>query len=92
VEDEKDRLRRALQEIEELITEADREGGRVDHWLEELADELRAALPAIHPGDHPSVSPVHRSAGVASSMRLDPARSIGAHGRVDPQVIKLLKD
>ncbi len=95
MEQEPDRLRRALREIEELIEEAERNGGRVDRWLRELAEELRKATPAARPA--PASVPAFPSAAVdgfrvASRMRLDPDRSIGAHGHVDAQALKLLKD
>jgi hypothetical protein len=89
VDEDPDRLRRALREIEELIDEAERNGGRVDRWLRELAEELRNAVPEQQAP--PSPPPVD-GFRVALSMRSDPARSIGAQARLDAQALKLLKD
>jgi hypothetical protein len=92
---EADRLRRALREIEELIEEAERNGGRVDRWLRELAEELRKAAPPDSPSPPPApacaIAP-EVGARLARQMRLDPRRSIGAHARLDAQALKLLND
>jgi uncharacterized coiled-coil protein SlyX len=92
VDEDPDRLRRALGEIEELIVEAERNGGRVDRWLRELAEELRNAVPERQaPPPAPAPPPVD-GFRVALSMRSDPTRSIGAQARLDAQALKLLKD
>ena len=59
MDEDPDRLRRTLREIEELIAEADRNGGPVDRWLQELADELRSAIPndAGPPAPAPGFNP-----------------------------------
>jgi hypothetical protein len=92
VDQDPERLRRALREIEELIAEAARNGDRVDRWLEELADELRASIqPAAGPAPAAFDPGEADSRRVAGRIRSDPARSIGAQARLDPRTLRLLK-
>ena len=46
IEDE-GQARRALEEIERLIADAEATGVQLDHWIAELAEELRASIPAM---------------------------------------------
>ena len=95
MDEDPDRLRRTLREIEELIAEADRNGGPVDRWLQELADELRSAIPndAGPPAPAPApTAPKVDGAVIARRMRSQPALAAGALSRLDAPAIRLLKD
>ena len=81
MDDRQGRLRLTLDEIERLLAVADRVGAPVEPWVEQLAAELRAALPA----------PVEDGARVAGRMRSNPRGSLGAQARLDPRAINLLK-
>ncbi|TXC63785.1 hypothetical protein [Sphingosinicella ginsenosidimutans] len=96
MDEDPDRLRRTLREIEELIAEADRNGGPVDRWLQELADELRSAIPdgapAPPPAPPPPPPPKVDGAVIARRMRSQPALAAGALSRLDAKALRLLKD
>lgn len=74
--------RRALEEIERLIQQAAAEGVRVDPWLAELADELRAAWPEIDAAG---------AAAVARRVAEKPQVSLAAQSRVRAEVLRALK-
>ena len=79
--DRQDGLRLTLEEIERLLAIAARTGLEVEPWVEQLAAELRAALPA----------PTQDGALVAGRMRCNPKDSLDAQAHLDPQAIKALK-
>ncbi len=74
-------LRLTLDEIERLLALADRVGARVEPWVEQLAAELRAALPG----------PAEDGVALAGRMRSNPRDSLDAQARLDPRAIKALK-
>ena len=93
MDEDPDRLRRTLREIEELIAEADRNGGRVDRWLQELADELRNAIPRETPPPASAAAPPPvDGAVVARRMRSEPALAARAFSRLGAHALRLLKD
>ena len=74
-------LRLTLEEIERLMHLAEREGVQVEAWVEQLAAELRAAVP----------QPAADGAEVAGRMRSNPRDSLDAQAHLDPRAIKALK-
>lgn len=74
-------LRLTLEEIERLLAVAARSGIEVESWVEQLAAELRAALPG----------PAQDGAAVAGRMRSNPRDSLDAQAHLDPQAIEALK-
>lgn len=93
MDEDPDRLRRTLREIEELIAEAGRNGGQVDRWLLELAEELRNAIPDAPSQPAPPPPPPRiDGAVVAGRIRSDPALAVGALSRLGAQALRLLKD
>ena len=83
MDDEKDQLRAALQEIERLIGEAARSGVPVERWVEQFAEELRAAFPE---------EGANGGADLAHRILSDPDRSIVAQARIDGANLRTLKD
>jgi len=79
--DRQDGLRLTLAEIERLLAIAARSGARVEPWVEQLAAELRAALPG----------PAQDGVALAGRMRSNPRDSLDAQARLDPRAIKALK-
>jgi len=79
--DEENSLRLTLEEIERLMSLAERVGAHVEPWVEQLAAELRAAVP--RPGAD--------GAAVAGRMRSNPRDSLDAQAHLDPRAIKALK-
>ena len=79
--DRQDGLRLTLEEIERLLAIAARSGARVEPWVEQLAAELRAALPG----------PAQDGVALAGRMRSNPRDSLDAQARLDPRAIKALK-
>jgi hypothetical protein len=81
VEDQGRNLRVTLQEIERLMTAAQRSGSPVPDWFAQLAIELRAAAPAdgeIRPD-------------VANRILADPRLSLGAQANLQPGTLRVLK-
>jgi hypothetical protein len=74
-------LRLTLEEIERLLAIATRAGAPVEPWVEQLAAELRAALPG----------PAEDGVALAGRMRSNPRNSLDAQARLDPRAIKALK-
>ena len=82
MKDRKDHLRVTLAELERLIAKAGRSGAPIEHWVEQLVVELRAAMPeeAEQPG-----------AELAYRILSDPHGSLGAHAQIDAETIRTLK-
>lgn len=80
--DRKDHLRITLAELERLIEKAGRSGAPIEHWVEQLVCELRAAMPqnAEQPGSE-----------LAGRILSDPDGSLGAHAAIDPETFRALK-
>lgn len=79
--DDDNGLRLTLEEIERLMSLAERVGAQVEPWVEQLAAELRAAVP------HAAAD----GAAVAGRMRSNPRDSLDAQAHLDPRIIKALK-
>lgn len=74
--------RRALEEIERLLGDAARSGIALDPWVSELADELRAVVPAMD---------AEGAARIARRIAADPRASLAAQGRLRPELVRALK-
>jgi hypothetical protein len=74
--------RRALEEIERLLGDAARSGVSLDPWMSELADELRAVLPAMD---------AEGAARIARRIAADPRASLAAQGRLRAEMVRALK-
>jgi len=74
--------RRALEEIERLLDEAGRSGVKLDPWLAELADELRAAIPEVDAEGAQRIA-----ARIAGDRRL----SLAAQGKLRAETLRALK-
>ena len=74
-------LRVALEEIERLMAEAERNGTSVPDWFAELAAELRAAVPAAGGVVRPDL---------AERILSDPRLSLGAHAKLHPGALRIL--
>ena len=83
MEGEEGQMRIALREIERLLRESSESGVPVERWIEQFVDELRAVFPEP-PGAVPTEVP-HR-------IRSDPDQSIVAQARIDPAMLRILKD
>lgn len=75
-------VRRALDEIERLLHDAAEAGILLDPWVGELAEELRAVVPAI---DAAGI------AKVAKRMAAEPRASLAAQGRLAAGTLRALK-
>lgn len=75
-------VRVALHEIERLLNRADASGAPVEDWLEEMAAELRTAMPELDP---------EAARRIARLMLSEPRRSIAAQGRVGNASLAALK-
>ena len=73
----------ALHEIDRLVREAAETNARLDGWIAELADELRAAEPALDPA---------AAAGLAREIVHDPGTSLSAQARLDARSVRVLRD
>lgn len=73
---------RALEEIERLVRDAAAAGLRLDPWLGEVADELRAAWPEID---------LDGAAELARRVAAKPLVSIAAQSRVHAATVRALK-
>ena len=76
-------MRIALREIERLLAEAAESGVPVERWIEQFVEELRAAFP--EPSDESRLQVPHR-------IRYDPGQSIVAQARLDPAMLRTLKN
>lgn len=74
--------RRALEEIERLIADAAATGVRLDNWVSELADELRASIPAMD---------ADGAARIARRIADDPRLSLVAQGGVRAETLRALR-
>jgi hypothetical protein len=74
--------RRALEEIERLLGDAARSGVALDPWMSELADELRAVLPAMD---------AEGAARIAKRVAANPRASLAAQGRMRAEMVRALK-
>jgi hypothetical protein len=74
--------RRALEEIERLLADAAAGGVRLDPWVGELAEELRAVVPLMDAAG---------AARVAKCVAADPRGSLAAQGRLRPELVRALK-
>jgi hypothetical protein len=74
--------RRALEEIERLVRDAEAAGLRLDPWLGELAQELRSVLPEIDAAG---------AATIARRIAADPRVSFAAQGRLRSETMRLLR-
>ena len=75
-------VRVALHEIERLLADAGKAGVPVDGWLEQVAGELRAALPELDP---------EAAARIARRMLENPRRSVDAQARLALSSLAALK-
>ena len=73
---------RALEEIERLVRDAAAAGVRLDPWLEELAEELRAVVPMADAGE---------ALLIAERIASDPRVSRIAQGRLRVETVKALR-
>ncbi len=73
--------RRALEEIERLVRDAETVGMRLDPWLRELAVELRAVLPEID---------ARGAAMLAGAILADPRLSLAAQNKIRAETVRLL--
>jgi hypothetical protein len=74
--------RRALEEIERLLADAAEGGVRLDPWVGELAEELRAVVPLMDAAG---------AARVARRVAADPQASLAAQGRLRAELVRALK-
>ena len=74
--------RRALDEIERLIADAAASGVRLDPWVAELAEELRASIPAMD---------AEGAARLARRIAGDPRLSLIAQGGVRAETLRALR-
>ena len=81
IEDEA-QARRALEEIERLMGEAEATGVKLDPWLSELAEELRAVVPALD---------AEGAARIARRIAAAPGISIAAQSRLRSETVRVLK-
>lgn len=81
--DGKGPARVALHEIERLIREAGLSGAPVDTWVEQVADELRSAMPELGP---------RAAADLARRILADPRGSLGAQAHLDGPRLRVLRD
>ena len=75
-------VRVALHEIERVLADAQRGDGKLDGWLEQIASELRTAMPGLAP---------EAAAWMARRMLADPGRSLDAQCRLDMASLAALK-
>ena len=76
-------MRIALREIERLLRESSESGVPVERWIEQFVEELRTAFPEAT-GAVPTEVP--------DQIRSDPRQSIVAQARIDPAMLRVLKD
>ena len=76
-------MRVALREIERLLAEASESGVPVERWIEQFVEELRTAYP--EPLDEGRSQVPHR-------IRSDPRQSIVAQARLDPAMLRTLRN
>jgi hypothetical protein len=74
--------RRALEEIERLLAEAEAGGVQLDPWVGELAEELRAVVPLLDAAG---------AARIARRVAADPRASLAAQGRLRRELVRALK-
>jgi hypothetical protein len=74
--------RRALEEIERLLASASADGVRLDPWVGELAEELRAVVPLMDAAG---------AARIAKRVAADPRASLAAQGQLRPELVRALK-
>jgi len=74
--------RRALEEVERLIAAAASSGMRLDPWVAELADELRAVIPQMDARD---------ARKIADRIEREPRKSLAAQGRMRGAALRALK-
>lgn len=74
--------RRALEEIERLIADAAATGLRLDPWVGELAEELRAVIPEMD---------ADGAARIARRIAGDPRLSLAAQGRLRAETLRALR-
>lgn len=79
--DERQALK-ALEEIERLIADAASSGLRLDPWVEELAEELRASIPAM------DADGANR---LAKRIAGDPRLSLLAQGGLRAETLRALR-
>jgi len=70
-----------LEEVERLLTMANRIGVPVEPWVDQLAGELRAQRS----------NAAQDGAELAGRMRSDPGRSLRAQTRIDRSTLHMLK-
>lgn len=74
--------RRALDEIERLIADAAASGVQLDTWVAELADELRASIPAMD---------AEGAARIAARIAGDARLSLLAQGKLRAETLRALR-
>jgi hypothetical protein len=83
VDGDEGQMRIALREIERMLGEAAESGVPVERWIEQFVEELRAAFP--EPPDEGRSQIPHR-------ILSDPRLSIVAQARLDPAMLRTLKN
>lgn len=73
----------ALHEIDRLVREAAESNARLDGWIAELAEELRAAEPGLDSA---------AAARLARDILHDPRTSLSAQARLDARSVRVLRD
>jgi hypothetical protein len=74
--------RRALEEVERLIADAASGGVRLDPWVSDLAEELRAVIPQMDAKDVRIV---------AERIARDPRQSLAAQSGLRGETLRALK-
>ena len=74
--------RRALAEIERLLSDADSAGIALDPWLRELAAELRDVLPEMDSAG---------AAAIAEQILADPRLSLAAQARLRADTVRVIR-
>ena len=76
-------MRIALREIERMLGEAAESGVPVERWIEQFVEELRAAFPE---------PPDEGRSQVPDRILSDPRQSIVAQARLDPAMLRTLRN
>ena len=82
MDDREERLRVTLREIERLLARAYQNGAPVESWIEQVAVELRAAVPDEAASER---------ANLAVRILSQPGLSLGAQAHIDASAIRALK-
>lgn len=76
-------MRIALRELERMLVEASESGVPVERWIEQFVEELRAAFPE---------PPDEGRSQIPNRILSDPRQSIVAQARLDPAMLRTLRN